>query len=89
MDLGPNYVGLSVSPGATSFNTSIVWSNKQLSDFFASGVPVLTDIYNSSSQKLLTLQIGNAAPVPEPGTWAAAALLVGGASFLRWRKRRV
>jgi hypothetical protein len=27
-------------------------------------------------------------PIPEPGTWAAAALLVGGAAFLRWRKRR-
>jgi len=26
-------------------------------------------------------------PVPEPGTWAAAALLVGGAAFLRWRRR--
>ena len=26
-------------------------------------------------------------PVPEPGTWAAAALLVGGAAFARWRKR--
>jgi hypothetical protein len=25
--------------------------------------------------------------VPEPGTWAAAALLVGGAAFVRWRKR--
>jgi hypothetical protein len=29
-----------------------------------------------------------AAPVvPEPGTWAAAALLAGGAAFARWRKR--
>jgi hypothetical protein len=28
------------------------------------------------------------AAVPEPGTWAAAALLVGGAAFARWRKRR-
>jgi hypothetical protein len=26
--------------------------------------------------------------VPEPGTWAAAALLAGGAAFARWRKRR-
>ena len=26
--------------------------------------------------------------VPEPGTWAAAALLAGGAAFVRWRKRR-
>lgn len=32
---------------------------------------------------------GTAPPlvVPEPGTWAAAALLVGGAAFIRWRKR--
>ena len=27
-------------------------------------------------------------PIPEPGTWAAAALLVGGAAFMRWRKRK-
>ena len=26
-------------------------------------------------------------PIPEPGTWAAAALLIGGAAFARWRKR--
>ena len=30
----------------------------------------------------------SAPPVPEPGTWAAAALLAGGAAFMRWRKRR-
>ena len=29
------------------------------------------------------------AVVPEPGTWAAAALLAGGAAFVRWRKRRL
>jgi hypothetical protein len=28
------------------------------------------------------------APVPEPGTWAAAALLASGAGFMRWRKRK-
>jgi hypothetical protein len=28
------------------------------------------------------------APVPEPGTWAAAVLLSGGAAYMRWRKRR-
>ncbi|MGA1540725.1 MAG: PEP-CTERM sorting domain-containing protein, partial [Chthoniobacterales bacterium] len=27
------------------------------------------------------------APVPEPGTWAAAALLAAGAAFMRWRQR--
>jgi len=30
---------------------------------------------------------GGSAAVPEPGTWAAAALLAGGAGFMRWRKR--
>ena len=28
------------------------------------------------------------AAVPEPGTWAAAALLAGGAAFMRWRRRK-
>jgi autotransporter-associated beta strand protein len=27
-------------------------------------------------------------PIPEPGTWAAAALLVGGAAYMRWRRRQ-
>lgn len=27
-------------------------------------------------------------PVPEPGTWAAAALLTGGAAFVHWRRRK-
>ncbi len=27
-------------------------------------------------------------PIPEPGTWAAAAMLAGCAGLLRWRKRR-
>jgi T5SS/PEP-CTERM-associated repeat protein/autotransporter-associated beta strand protein len=35
----------------------------------------------------LVFTAAGGAPVPEPGTWAAAALLVGGAAFLRWRKR--
>jgi len=37
----------------------------------------------------LSIQSGSFGPepVPEPGTWAAAALLAGGAGFMRWRKR--
>jgi hypothetical protein len=27
-------------------------------------------------------------PIPEPGTWAAMALLAGGAAFARWRRRK-
>jgi len=32
--------------------------------------------------------LAGAEPIPEPGTWAAAALLAGGAAYARWRKRR-
>ena len=34
-----------------------------------------------------TISSFEVAAVPEPGTWAAAALLAGGAAFMRWRKR--
>ena len=37
----------------------------------------------------LTYTYDAAAAVPEPGTWAAAALLAGGAAFARWRKRKL
>jgi autotransporter-associated beta strand protein len=36
----------------------------------------------------LNLIFTAAPPIPEPGTWAAAALLAGGAAFMRWRKRK-
>jgi hypothetical protein len=38
-----------------------------------------------NSWSLSVTGAGNA--IPEPGTWAAAALLAGGAAFMRWRKR--
>jgi hypothetical protein len=43
---------------------------------------------NATSPYSLTITAGSSAPIPEPGTWAAAALLVGGAAFARWRKRQ-
>ena len=38
----------------------------------------------------LFLTYNNASPsaVPEPGTWAAAALLAGAAGYVRWRRRK-
>lgn len=87
LDVAPKWYWIEVLPGTKNIGTTtIVWSNKLLSDFFSAGTPLLTDIYNGSSQKLMTLQIGEAAPVPEPGTWAAAALLLGGAGVAGWRK---
>jgi len=37
---------------------------------------------------LAEFRVYEAAPVPEPGTWAAAALLAGGAALVRWRQRK-
>ncbi|MBU3666844.1 MAG: hypothetical protein FGM15_13355 [Chthoniobacterales bacterium] len=42
---------------------------------------------SSSAAAISFLQDPGAGSVPEPGTWAAAALLVGTAGFMRWRKR--
>jgi hypothetical protein len=42
----------------------------------------------SQSDAAFYLNASAPAAVPEPGTWAAAALLVGGAAFARWRKQR-
>ena len=36
---------------------------------------------------LANVQVTSAAAVAEPSTWAAAALLVGTAGFIRWRRR--
>jgi MYXO-CTERM domain-containing protein len=84
------YLWLEVLPGTTTINSTVVWSDKLLTDFFTAGVPVRSEIFNSSDQLLMTLEIGEFAPepIPEPGTWAAAALLVGGAAFMRWRRRQ-
>ena len=40
-----------------------------------------------NSKGLYLTYTGGGEPIPEPGTWAAAALLVATAGFLRWRKR--
>ena len=39
------------------------------------------------NDKGLYLTYSSGAPVPEPGTWAAAALMVTGTMFVRWRRR--
>ena len=44
--------------------------------------------YGGSTGALIQQSSFQSAVVPEPGTWAAAALLVGTAGYVRWRKRR-
>ena len=50
---------------------------------------ILSGAYESTPNVAILAGAGGPGPaaVPEPGTWAAAALLAGGAAFMRWRKR--
>jgi hypothetical protein len=50
---------------------------------------ILSGAYEDQAGVAILAGAGGAGPaaVPEPGTWAAAALLAGGAAFARWRKR--
>jgi len=40
------------------------------------------------SGDLFLTYTGGGQPIPEPGTWAAAALLAGAAGYVRWRRRK-
>jgi hypothetical protein len=66
----------------------------QLTRFFSATIPGdnSTDTTSLVAGGSITLEYEytpvGPAPIPEPGTWAAAALLVGGAAFARWRKRQ-
>jgi hypothetical protein len=73
------------TPG-TSFTGTLTWAGQSLASLSLIDGSYVGTLANAET---VTINIGSGpAPVPEPGTWAAAALLVGGAAFMRWRKRR-
>jgi hypothetical protein len=51
---------------------------------FGFWVVTVDDVQGRAQSTISSFEV---AAVPEPGTWAAAALLAGGAAFMRWRKR--
>ena len=72
-------------------------ANNTLNGYEGSGTLQFTGTFASLSWQVVNPEVyavwnigvtSASAAVPEPGTWAAAALLVGGAAFARWRKRR-
>ena len=73
----------------TPISGSMTFENETLASM---GINVGDGIMNAtfSSGDTLTVNAtgGSPAPVPEPGTWAAAALLASGAAFARWRRRQ-
>ena len=72
----------------TAVTGALTWAG---SDFTTLGVDEGTYLWDWGGDSV-TLNIGGSgpgpAPIPEPGTWAAAALLAGGAAFARWRRRK-
>ena len=96
-----NTPGLSVDWNqASSFtNTFVTYTGSLLGTAFSPGLFVVdtTGFQNSFDGTFgVTAVSGGLAlfytpvgfGVPEPGTWAAAALLAGGAAFVRWRRAR-
>ena len=47
---------------------------------------ILSGAYESTPN--VAIRAGGAAPIPEPGTWAAMAIFAGGAAFAGWRRRK-
>ena len=70
---GQNGSGWSALGGLRTVNSGSSWNSN-------SGPPVRSLSITASSS--------SPEPIPEPGTWAAAALLIGAAAYVRWRRRR-
>ena len=82
-DFGPgSYMGFKTSQGNYGW-LEVTW-DKASQDF-----RIFSGAYEDQVDVAILAGAGaGPAAVPEPGTWAAAALLAGGAAFARWRKRR-
>ncbi len=84
---------LSWGYNGSSFTNSKTYANTGVQKFGSAyfGIGAGTHGLNSDQdvRNLALKGIAAAGPaaVPEPGTWAAAALLACGAAFMRWRKR--
>ena len=76
-----SYMGFQTSQGNYGW-LEVTWTAS------SSQFQILSGAYESTPNVAILAGAGpGPAAVPEPGTWAAAALLVGGAAFMRWRKR--
>jgi hypothetical protein len=81
LDFAGSALSFSLPGGAVNLGSSFTVAIRY-SDAFG-------DQANTSSGVTFSAQNIGPEPIPEPGTWAAAALLVGGAAYARWRKRKV
>ncbi len=52
------------------------------------GGNIFVDVQGNNLDLVFNPNVGPE-PIPEPGTWAAAALLLGAAGYVRWRRRKL
>jgi hypothetical protein len=79
-DFGPgSYMGFQTSQGNYGW-LEVTWTAS--SEEFQ----ILSGAYESVAGTSIVTPA--AAPIPEPGTWAAMAIFAGGAAFAGWRRRR-
>jgi hypothetical protein len=81
----PSAPDLAYDIALSSFSGAINWNSINFITFSGGGVANLDLVLTAP----ITMETTVMAPVPEPGTWAAAALLAGVAGFIHWRRRRV
>ena len=80
-DFGPNsYMGFQTSQGNYGW-LEVTWTAS------SSEFRILSGAYESTPNVDILAGAGGAAPIPEPGTWAAMAIFAGGAAFAGWRRR--
>ncbi len=77
--------GITGYTGTDQFNINTFATNGTggFSNFLDSGTFSMLQDGNN-----LNLVFNSAAPIPEPSTWVAMAVLAGGAAFARWRRRQ-
>jgi len=79
-DFGPNsYMGFQTSQGNYGW-LEVTWTA------WSSEFQILSGAYESVAGTSIVTP--GAAPIPEPGTWAAMAIFAGGAAFAGWRRRK-
>jgi hypothetical protein len=78
-DFGPgSYMGFKTSQGNYGW-LEVTWTAS------SGEFRILSGAYESVADT--PILAGAAAPIPEPGTWAAMAIFAGGAAFAGWRRR--
>lgn len=90
LSVDPNTL-VSSAPNASQIGlrNTFSFSSVRVAGDYSSNVLKFTGVASAPTAAESINATVNSAPVPEPGTWAMAALLLGGAGFARWRKRMV